>query len=75
MRTEWWEYVLFWFLGLLGAILVGSILFVVVWWMPHSMVNESKCLAKGYPKTMTDWKGNGYCMNLEGTITVFVEAL
>ena len=56
-------------LVLLGlASLVGTLAY-----MPRALYVESKCLESGYPKSAVDWKLRGYCMNLEGTVTVSVQ--
>lgn len=47
-----------------------GILFVMLWITPHHVANEKKCLERGYPVTSTTWDGAGYCMTLDGTITV-----
>jgi hypothetical protein len=40
-----------------------------------SEINKKACLEAGYPKQSTTWDFEGYCMNLEGTVTVGVEKL
>jgi hypothetical protein len=73
--TEFWEKVL---VGLFCAV-VAWIALVSLWGlfyiMPISAVAESTCLKRGYPRTSVDWKGNAYCMNLEGTVSVRLEPL
>lgn len=56
------------------VVLVTSF-WMVFWILPISLNAESKCLAKGYPLSSVDWKGNAYCMNLSGTVTVKVDSL
>lgn len=69
------EVIVFTGLAVVCAPIAMFLLYALFWLAPSDMANEAACLAKGYPKTSTDWKGNGYCMNLEGTVTVKLEAL
>jgi hypothetical protein len=43
--------------------------------LPLSLRAEAKCLDRGYPKAYVTWNLNEYCSNLEGSVTVRVEAL
>lgn len=72
---KFWELIVISFFIFIVGWLLAFLLFGMFWIIPVSMNAEAKCLAKGYPKTSVDWKGNGYCMNLEGTVTVKLEKL
>ena len=54
-----------------AALLLALCLVVAV----ASMRNEKHCLEAGYPRTSTTWDLQGYCMNLEGSVTVTVDKL
>jgi len=47
-------------------------LFVI---LPRTLVVERQCLQAGYPKSTIDYTLTGYCMNLEGTVTVKVQEI
>ena len=61
------------FLGFLLTLLSLFALVVAFVYAPRAFYIESKCLESGYPKAAVDWKLRGYCMNLEGTVTVSVQ--
>ena len=50
-------------------------LFLMLVWVPFHLYDESQCLKAGYPKTSTSVFLDGYCMNLEGSVTVQVKSL
>lgn len=54
----------------LAFIVVGSCVY-----LPASVIAESECLKKGYPKAKVDYKLDAYCINLEGVVTGKVEEL
>jgi hypothetical protein len=67
-------------LGAAAAItLIGGMmifLFVVLFVaLPLSLRAEAKCLDRGYPKAYVTWNLKEYCSNLEGSVTIRVEAL
>ena len=62
--------------SILGAFLASLLLLMAAGlfvYGPRIFYVESKCLESGYPKAAVDWKLRGYCMNLEGTVTVSVQ--
>ena len=59
--------------SLLGFSAVATALGLVV--AVASLRNEKACLEAGYPRTSTTWDLQGYCMNLEGSVTVTVDKL
>jgi hypothetical protein len=60
-----------WALGGL-AILLAVMLIVV---LPVTLVTEAKCLERGYPKSAVTWNLKGYCLNLDGSVTVKVDSV
>jgi hypothetical protein len=47
----------------------------MVVFLPVSLWAESRCLAKGYPKTEVTIGLSVYCLNLDGAVTTKVERL
>lgn len=74
MSFDAMDKLVFAFLGLFGLMIVGLILLAAIY-TPVSLAASAGCLAKGYPKSAVTWDFKKYCMNLEGTVTVDVEAL
>ncbi len=56
----------------LGVMFLGSIVVVFIYG-PRSLSVDRQCLQSGYPHSKIDYHLDGYCMNLEGTVTVKVE--
>ena len=54
-------------------VVVPAIVFIV--YVPYGLHVEQKCLSSGYPKSTVTWNLEGYCLNLEGTVTVKVDKL
>jgi len=71
MKYEWYDYVAFIVIGSLILFLI-LLLFVI---LPRTLVVERQCLQAGYPKSTIDYTLTGYCMNLEGTVTVKVQEI
>jgi len=40
---------------------------------PVSILTEKRCLERGYPEYKVAYDLSGYCMNLDGSVTVKVE--
>jgi hypothetical protein len=59
--------------GAFGGLLVLLFLVVMFVYMPRSLYVDSECLERGYPRSSVDWKLRGYCMNLQGSVTVAVD--
>ena len=57
-----------------GPLLLTALLAIFVYG-PVSIIAESKCLQRGYPKAAVDFRLNEYCMNMEGTVTVRVDQI
>jgi hypothetical protein len=51
------------------------LLYLMVVFLPVSLWAESRCLAKGYPKTEVTIGLSVYCLNLDGAVTTKVERL
>ena len=66
-----WDLIIFCIVAPIAAFFVYALLV----WMPVSIYAESRCLAKGYPKTHVDVFLNTYCSNLDGSVTVKVDKL
>lgn len=49
--------------------------YTILVWAPVSLYYEAKCLEKGYPESRVSVGLVGYCMNLDGTVTVKVDRL
>lgn len=66
------------FMGIVMSI-VGLLTLVVVYMflvvMPVGVYAEAECLEHGYPKAIVTYKLDVYCTNLEGSVTVGVDAL
>lgn len=58
-------------IGLLGLI----VLYLFIVFMPVGVYAEAECLEHGYPKAIVTYKLDIYCTNLEGSVTVGVDAL
>ena len=61
-------------LTIIALIFSGCFILLFVW-VPAQMINEVKCLESGYPETRTTWKLDGYCLTLDGSVTVTVDKL
>lgn len=57
------------------AVLVFGLMIVAGFfvYLPRDMYIEGKCLEHGYPSHAVDWRLRGYCMNLQGTVSVAVD--
>ncbi len=66
-------------IGVLGGLLLSSIMLMLLWVMfavlPVGLINEIDCLEAGYPKAYTTINLQGYCLNLDGSITGIVHKL
>jgi hypothetical protein len=68
---KWYDFLLIVVFGILCL----SLAFAFFVWTPVSLVTESRCLAKGYPKAHVTVFLETYCSNLEGSVTVRVDKL
>ena len=49
---------------------------LLIWAIPATIVGmrvEKACLEQGYPNSSVTWDFQGYCMNMEGAVTIRVE--
>ena len=56
-------------------VLAALMLIVGLTYTPYAAHTEAQCLERGYPKSAVTWNFKQYCMNLDGSVTVRVDAL
>ena len=61
--------------GMIILLVLGFGGYTMFVWTPVSLYYEAKCLEKGYPESRVSVGLVGYCMNLDGTVTVKVDSL
>lgn len=55
------------------VIVLAFTAYTVFVWTPVSLYYEAKCFEKGYPESRVSVGLSGYCMNLDGSVTVKVD--
>jgi len=61
-------------LGMMFVTLCAFVVYVIFVVVPVEIYTTGECLEKGYPRSAVSFGLNRYCMNLEGSVTVKVEA-
>lgn len=62
-----------WLAGCLFVFFMVVIVYTMFFLTPRSAYIDRECLFAGYPKSTITYLGEGFCMNLEGTVTVKVD--
>lgn len=57
----------------IAVLFFGLMAFLLLVWLPVSLVAEKTCLEAGYPKASVTYDLSVYCSNLDGNVTVKVD--
>lgn len=57
----------------LAAVFLVFLLAVVFVYAPRSLYVDQKCAQQGFPKSKVTVDLTGYCMNLDGSVTIKME--
>lgn len=57
-----------WILDAVLIFLVGLAMYMIIVWLPVSLINQQKCYDNGYPVSSTTLLLRGYCKNIDGSV-------